>query len=133
MTKISQLPAGSSPVGNERIPAVQGGATVYLTPAQLALLARGTTASKAADFTADPTVGTYYVDTTAAVTVHLNATPTAGEGFDLWDNTGHAGTNPITFDGNGHNIAGVGSVPAQININFGHARVSFDGTQWLMQ
>lgn len=35
MPKISELPSGSSPAGSEEIPAVQGGATVKLTRAQI--------------------------------------------------------------------------------------------------
>lgn len=35
MPKISELPAGSAPSGAEKIPAVQSGQTVYLTPDQL--------------------------------------------------------------------------------------------------
>jgi hypothetical protein len=52
---------------------------------------------------------------------------------EVWDATGHAGTNPISFDGNGKNIAGVATVANGVQINFGHARLIYDGTQWLMQ
>ena len=38
MPKISDLPAGATVDGTEKVPAVQGGVTVYLTQAQLAAL-----------------------------------------------------------------------------------------------
>jgi hypothetical protein len=90
--------------------------------------------SKSASFTTTADKNVYYLDTSGgAWTVTLNATPATNEVVEVWDSTGHAGTNPISFAGNGKNIAGVSSVSNAIQINFGHARLIYDGTQWLMQ
>jgi hypothetical protein len=90
--------------------------------------------SKSASFTTTADKNVYYLDTSgAAYTVTLNATPATNEVVEVWDSTGHAGTNPISFAGNGKNIAGVSSVSNAIQINFGRARLIYNGTQWLMQ
>jgi hypothetical protein len=87
-----------------------------------------------ASFTTTAANSVYYVDTASvAVTVTLHAAPAADEIVEVWDSTGHAETNPISFDGNGKNIAGAATVPNGIQANFGHARLIYDGTQWLMQ
>jgi hypothetical protein len=99
-----------------------------------AALGAAASTAKSASFTTTPDHNVYYLDTAgAAITVTLNATPAADEVAEIWDATGHAGANPISFAGNGHNIAGAANVANFIAINFGHARAIFDGTQWLMQ
>ncbi|HEY2178090.1 MAG TPA: phage tail protein [Caulobacteraceae bacterium] len=91
-------------------------------------------AVKSASFTTDSAHNTYYLDTVGgAYTVTLNATPAADEVVEVWDSTGHAGANPISFDGNGNTIAGSATLASFIEINFGHARLIWDGTQWLLQ
>lgn len=88
--------------------------------------------SKSASFTTMSGVDHYDVDTSGgAVTVTLNASPATNEVVEIWD-AGSAGTNAISFDGNGHNIAGSSTLSSFIAVNYGHARLRFNGTQWLI-
>lgn len=88
--------------------------------------------SKSASFTTTSDKNVYYVDTSGgAVTVTLNASPAANETVEVWDSTGHAGTNPISLNGNGKNIAGVASVSNAVQINYGKIKLTYTGTQWL--
>lgn len=64
-TKISVLPAGTTPAGTEKIPAVQGAATVSLTAAQIAALYPGGTLSIA-------------LNEAPAVTIASSTTPAIG-------------------------------------------------------
>jgi hypothetical protein len=91
-----------------------------------------TSTSKSANFTTTAADSVYYVDTaSAAITVTLNASPALNEIVEVWDATGHAGTNPISLAGNGKNIAGVSSVTSAVQINYGKITLIYDGTQWL--
>lgn len=86
------------------------------------------------NFTSIPTINTYFLDTSGgAWTVTLNATPSLNEVVEVWDSTGFAGSNPVSFNGNGKNIAGIGTVPAFITISYGSARLIYNGTQWLVR
>lgn len=49
----------------------------------------------------------YFVDTAAARTLTLPASPTLGQEIVVFDATGTAGTNNITISRNGNNINGV--------------------------
>lgn len=49
----------------------------------------------------------YFVDTTAARTLTLPATPTVGQEIVIFDATGSAGTNNITLSRNGNKINGL--------------------------
>ena len=49
----------------------------------------------------------YFVDTTAARTLTLPASPTLGQEIIIFDATGTAGTNNITIARNGNNITSV--------------------------
>jgi hypothetical protein len=91
-------------------------------------------ANKSASFTTVPATSVYYLDTAGgAYTVTMNATPATNEVAEVWDSTGNAGSNPVSFNGNGKNISGAATVSNFININGGHARLIYNGTQWLMQ
>lgn len=70
------------------------------------------------------------VDTTAARTINLPATPVAGDAYRIKDSTGTAATNNITVQGNGNNIEG--SASNVINTNFGRIHVVYNGTQWVL-
>jgi hypothetical protein len=90
--------------------------------------------NESASFTTSAAHNCYFLDTSGgAYTVTLNATPTLDEVVEVWDATGHAGANPISFDGNGNTIAGSATLTSFIAIDFGHARLIYDGTQWLLQ
>jgi len=90
--------------------------------------------SESASFTTQSAFNTYFVDTSGgAITVTLNPTPKVNEVAEIWDATGYAGTNPISFNGNGHNIGGGATVAAFIQIGYGSARLIFAGTQWLVR
>lgn len=101
--------------------------------AWVALNASGATSSAvSANFTTAAGVGHYDVDTTSsAITATLNASPATNDIVEIWDATGHASTHPISLDGNGHNIAGSATLSSFIAVDFGHARLRFNGTQWL--
>ncbi len=90
--------------------------------------------NEAGNFLTSAAFNCYFLDTSAgAYTVTLNPAPAVNELVEVWDSTGHAGANPISFNGNGNNIAGSATLANFIAINFGHARLIFDGFQWLMQ
>lgn len=85
------------------------------------------------DFTTSATFGIYYIDTTdKAILVTLNPNPVKDETVELWDKTGFATDHSISLLGNGNNIAGQASVPNFIQANYGHAKLQYDGVQWLM-
>jgi hypothetical protein len=120
----------------------------YVTASQVSPWSATTTASVAAavpsgiisstsvsaSFTTTAAHSVYYADTSSgAITVTLNAAPAADEMVEVWDSTGHAGDQPDQLRGNGKNIAGVATVSNGVQIDFGHARLIYDGTQWLMQ
>lgn len=93
-----------------------------------------TSANKSANFTTDATHNTYFLDTSGgAYTVTMNATPATNEVAEIWDSTGHATANPVSFNGNGKNIAGSATLSNFISANYGHARLIYNGTQWLAQ
>jgi hypothetical protein len=88
--------------------------------------------NESASFTTSAAYNTYFVDTSgAAVTAILNAAPALNEVAEIWDSTGHAGTNPISLDGNGKTIAGAATVSNAVQINYGKIKLIYDGTQWL--
>lgn len=68
------------------------------------------------------------VNTGSARTINLPAAPTTGEAHIIFDDTGTAGTNTITLQGNGNNINGASS--KTITTNFGSILAIFNGTQW---
>jgi hypothetical protein len=87
----------------------------------------------AASFTTSSAYNCYFLDTSGgAYTVTMNASPGLNEVAEVWDSTGHAGTNPVSFNGNGKTIAGSATLTSFVAINFGHARLIYNGTQWLM-
>jgi hypothetical protein len=91
-------------------------------------------AHEAASFATSAARNCYFLDTAGgAYTVTLDAAPAEGEIVEVWDATGHATANPVSFDGNGNTIAGDARVSHLIAVNFGHARLVFDGSQWLAQ
>ena len=93
-----------------------------------------TSTHESASFTTTSAFNCYFLDTSAgACTVTLNATPALNEVAEVWDRTGHAGSNPVSFNGNGNTIAGAATLTNFIAINYGHARLIWDGTQWLLQ
>lgn len=93
----------------------------------------GTSASESADFTCAAGISHYDVDTSGgAVTAKMNATPSANDVVEIWDSGGACGTHAITLDGNGRNIAGSATLASWIAVNYGHARLRFNGTQWLI-
>lgn len=70
------------------------------------------------------------VDTSAARTINLPATPAAGDQYEVIDDVGSAAANNITVQGNGHNIRGAAS--ATLNTNWIHATFRYNGSQWRM-
>lgn len=89
-------------------------------------------ANKSASFTTVPATSVYYLDTSGgAYTVTMNATPSTNETVEVWDSTGNAGTNPISLNGNGKNIAGAATVSNAVQINYGKIKLIYNGTQWL--
>ncbi|MES2034816.1 MAG: hypothetical protein V4466_11610 [Pseudomonadota bacterium] len=91
-------------------------------------------ANKSANFNVTHAAGRYYIDTSGgAYTATLPASPATDEEYEFWDASGNAGANPVSFDGNGNNIAGSGTLANFIAVDFGRARLVFDGTQWLAQ
>jgi hypothetical protein len=89
---------------------------------------------KSASFTTTAGNNCYFLDTSGgAYTVTLNAAPALDEVVEVWDAAGHAGTNLISFNGNGKNISGSATLSSFIAIDYGHARLIYDGTQWLLQ
>lgn len=86
------------------------------------------------NFTTTSDFQVYFLDTSGgSYTVTLNAKPAVNEIVEVWDSTGHAGSHPVSFNGNGQKIAGDSLVSNFISINYGHARLIYNGTQWLMQ
>ena len=68
------------------------------------------------------------VDTSAARTINLMASPTTGTQLVIKDNVGSAAANNITITPNAGNIDGAAS--ASINTNYGSMTIVYNGTQW---
>jgi hypothetical protein len=68
------------------------------------------------------------VDSSSARTINLTLSPSLGERHTVKDNTGSAGSNTITVQGNSNTIDGSASYP--INVNYGSADFVYNGTQW---
>lgn len=68
------------------------------------------------------------VDTSAARTINLLASPTLGKTYTIKDSVGSASINNITVQGNGANIDGSSSY--LINSNYGLITVIYNGTTW---
>jgi hypothetical protein len=79
-------------------------------------------------YTVKPQEFSIPVSTSSARTINLPAAPTTGEKHLIIDDTGSAGANNITVQGNGNNINGAAS--KTINSNYGSLLVVFNGTQW---
>ncbi len=93
-----------------------------------------TSTNKSSSFTTTAAFNTYFLDTSGgAWTVTLDAAPTLNEMVEVWDSTGHASANPISFNGNGNTIGGSATLSNFIATDFGHSRLIFDGAQWLLQ
>lgn len=76
----------------------------------------------------------YYlgVDTTSARTINLpNSSLAIGQVFIIADETGSAGTNNITINGNGSNIDGASS--AVVDVAYGVLAVRWTGNIWKIQ
>ena len=69
----------------------------------------------------------YFVDTTAARTLTLPASPTLGQEIIIFDATGSAGTNNITVARNGNKINGL-LEDAIIDVNQGTSVFTYTGT-----
>jgi len=69
----------------------------------------------------------YFVDTTAARTLTLPASPTLGQEIVIFDATGSAGTNNITLSRNGNKINGL-TEDAIIDVNQAITTVIYTGT-----
>ena len=69
----------------------------------------------------------YFVDTTAARTLTLPASPTLGQEIIIFDATGSAGTNNITLSRNGNKINGL-TEDAIIDVNQAITTVIYTGT-----
>lgn len=68
------------------------------------------------------------VDTSAARTINLIASPVTGQTYRIKDNVGSAAANNITITPAAGNIDGAAS--ATINIAYGSVDVVYNGTQW---
>lgn len=111
--------------GNTEIHRFFGGRDIYVGGQRVKL-----TTVNTSPYTALATDMNLMVDTTAARTVNLPATPTAGDAYRVKDSTGTASTNNITVQGNGNNIEGSSS--NTISTNFGRIFVVYNGTQWVL-
>lgn len=69
----------------------------------------------------------YFVDTTAARTLTLPASPTLGDTIVIYDATGTAATNNITIARNGSNINGVAD-NAIIDVNQASSTLVYTGS-----
>ena len=69
----------------------------------------------------------YFVDTTAARTLTLPASPTLGQEIVIFDATGTAGANNITLSRNGNKINGL-TEDAIIDVNQAITTVIYTGT-----
>jgi len=79
-------------------------------------------------YTTIPQDGVILVDTSTARTIVPLASPSPGQRHVIKDNVGSALTNNITITPSGKNIDGAAS--ATIALNYGSARIVFNGTQW---
>jgi len=68
------------------------------------------------------------VDTSAARTINLLASPTLGKTYIIKDYIGSASINNITVQGNGANIDGASSY--LMNSNYSSITVIYNGTAW---
>jgi len=89
--------------------------------------------TQTADFTTDYSHFLWLVDVTtggAAITVQLVSDPIPGQIYTFKDSTGAAATHNITISGtvSGKNIDGATTLV--ININYGVARLIYNGTEW---
>lgn len=76
----------------------------------------------------------YYIgvtDTSAARTITLPLTPILDQMFIIKDESGLAGTNPITIDTPGAELID-GAATYPINANYGSVTVNFDGTNYFV-
>ncbi len=70
------------------------------------------------------------VDTSAARTINLIASPVTGQTYRIKDNVGSAAANPITITPAAGNIDGAAS--ATINIAYGSVDVVYQGAMWIL-
>ncbi len=80
-----------------------------------------------ANYTATTANHVILVDTTAARTITLPASPVDGQVFHIKDKSGSALTNNITIAGNGNNIDGAGT--ASINTDYGSLYIVYSSTE----
>lgn len=111
--------------GNAEIHRFFAGKDIYLGGQRVKL-----TSVSSTPYTVLDTDMNLMVDTTAARTINLPATPTAGDAYRIKDSTGTASANNITVQGNGNNIEGVAS--QTISADFGRLFVVYNGTQWVI-
>jgi hypothetical protein len=80
-----------------------------------------------ANYTATTTNHVLLVNTAAARTITLPASPVDGQVYHIKDKSGNALTNNITIAGNGNDIDGAGS--ATINTDYGSLYVVYSSTE----
>lgn len=81
-------------------------------------------------YTAKPQDYVILVDTSAARTINLNASPRTGQVYRIKDNVGSAAANNITITPAAGNIDGAGS--ATINVAYGSMDVCYQGSMWII-
>lgn len=86
--------------------------------------------SPAGSYTIVPQDAVILVDTTAARTITMPASPTTGEKHIIKDATGGAAAFNITVAGNGHNIDGATSFT--MSANWQSVTLVYSGSQWLI-
>lgn len=102
--------------------------TTNQTPLVTQLGASKLTTPGAYPYTATPQDGVILVDTSAARTINLPASPATGLQLTIKDNAGSAAANNITVSPAAGNIDGSASLT--MNVNFGSATLVYNGTQW---
>ena len=68
------------------------------------------------------------VDTSSAITINLDASPSVGKEYTIKDVLGSGLTNNITIDGNGNTIDG--QATQTINTDYGKLKVVWGGSEW---
>lgn len=79
-------------------------------------------------YTAVPQDAVILVDTSAARTINLNASPATGQKYRIKDDVGSAGTNTITIVPAAGTIDGAAN--ALINVAWGSLDIAYTGTAW---
>lgn len=89
--------------------------------------------TKTANFTTAYDKVLYLVDVTtggAAITAQLVSSPIAGQVYVFKDSTGAAAAHNITISGTVSGVNIDGATTLVINVNYGVARLIYNGTQW---